>query len=161
MWASGYVCVHTLAPTDDRPPQMLRALARWKGLFLGLSLLLIVGLLLSRHLVGPKADSNEAVVRVSPGEATQHVGDRARVCGPVAEVVQVSEIGGAPTFINLEREHPDQSFTVLIWERDRRRWRVPPEEQYLNRDICVTGQIQLHEGTLQIIISSPQQIHVR
>lgn len=140
---------------------MLRALAQWKGLFLGLSLLLVVGLLLSRHLVGPTAGNNESAVRAAPEEASQHVGDRARVCGPVAEVVQVTEIGGAPTFINLERKHPEQPFTVLIWERDRRRWRVPPEEQYLRRDICVTGQIQMHEGIPQIVVSSPQQIRVR
>lgn len=140
---------------------MLRALARWKGLFLGLSALLILGLLLSRHLVGPMAGSDEPAVRVSARDATHYVGDRAQVCGPVAEVVRVSDIGGAPTFINFRREHPDQPFTALIWEQDRRRWRVPPEEQYPNRDICVTGRIQMHEGTPQIVVSSPQQIQVR
>lgn len=138
---------------------MLQALSRWKSLFLALSAILVVGLLLSRHLVGPETSEGPAI-EVTAGEAAEHIGSRARVCGEVAGVTHATDIGGNPTFINLERAHPDQPFTALIWGDDRSRWAVAPEQQYAGREICVTGTIERHEGTPQIIVSSPQQIQV-
>lgn len=140
---------------------MLQALSRWKSLFLALSAFLVVGLLLSRHLVGPDASGEGPAVEITAREAAEHVGERAKVCGEVAGVTHATGIGGEPTFINLEREHPDQPLTALIWGNDRARWRTAPERRYPGREICVTGEIEMHEGTPQIIVSSPQQIHVR
>lgn len=140
---------------------MLRVLSRWKSLFLVVSAVLVVGLLLSRHLVGPEASGEGPAVEITARDAAEHVGDRARVCGTVAGITHATEIGGTPTFINLERKHPDQPFTALIWGDDRSRWAVVPEQQYAGQEICVTGEIERHEGTPQIIVSSPQQIQVR
>ncbi|PSQ93939.1 MAG: hypothetical protein BRD53_07555 [Bacteroidetes bacterium SW_7_64_58] len=66
---------------------MLQALARWKTTILAVSALLFVGLLLSRHLVGPHSGGGAAVGPVSAEEAGEQVGKRAEVCGRVAEVV--------------------------------------------------------------------------
>lgn len=140
---------------------MLQALARWKTLFLALSALLVVGLLLSRHLVGPEASGEGPAVEITARDADEHIGNRARVCGKVVGVSHATGIGGEPTFINLDREHPDQPFTALIWGNDRARWSSPPEQQYAGREICVTGTIEDHEGTPQIIVSSPKQVQLR
>lgn len=140
---------------------MLQALSRWKSLFLALSAFLVVGLLLSRHLVGPGSAGKGAAVQTSPQEAADHVGKQATVCGEVTGITHAPGIGGEPTFINMGDEHPDQPFTALIWGEDRPRWSVAPEQQYADREICVTGRIEEHEGTPQIIASSPRQIQVR
>jgi hypothetical protein len=140
---------------------MLQALSRWKTSILVVSALLAVGLFASRHLVGPFSGGSTQVGPVPVDEASKHVGDRAEVCGTVAEVTRARDIGGTPTFINLGGEHPDQSFTALIWGDDRDRWSSAPEDQYAGRDVCVTGTVELHEDTPQITVSSPQQIRVR
>ncbi len=140
---------------------MLRALSRWKTTILIVSAVLAVGLFASRHLVGPFSGGSASVGPVAPDAAGDHVGQRAEVCGRVAEVVHAREIGGQPTFINLADTHPDQPFTALIWKRDRTKWDRPPEAQYENRAVCVTGTIRRHEETPQIVVSSPTQIRPR
>ncbi|MCS3659909.1 hypothetical protein [Salinibacter ruber] len=93
--------------------------------------------------------------------AAQHIGERPKICGDVAEVTYAPEIGGKPTFINLGEKHPNQPLTTLIWGENRARWPQPPEVHYGGETICVTGEADLHEGTPQIVVSSPKQIQVR
>lgn len=137
---------------------MLQALSRWRTSILVLSALLIAGLFASRHLVGPLSGGGASVGPVTVQEADEHVGERAEVCGRVTEVTWAQDIGGQPTFINFGTEHPEQTFTAVLWGDDRPSWRVAPEDQYLDRTICVTGTIQMHEDTPQIVVSSPGQI---
>lgn len=137
---------------------MLRMLSQWKSVFLTISGLIIVGLLVSRHLVGPQAEKTESVGIIAAQEADKHIGARATVCGSVAEIVRVPEIEGKPTFINLHREHPDHPFTAVIWADDRLRWSTPPEAKYANQTLCIRGVIREHEGTPQIEVSAPRQI---
>lgn len=139
---------------------MLQALARWKATILIISAVLMLGLFLSRHLVGPLAGGRSTVGPVAADSAAVYVGQRADVCGSVAEVTQVSSLDGRPTFINLGGLHPDQAFTALIWEEDRAQWGAPPEAQYAGRTICITGTVQRHQGTPQIIVSAPGQIRI-
>lgn len=140
---------------------MLQALSRWKTSILIVSALLAVGLFASRHLVGPFSGGSAPAGPVPVDEAAEHVGDRAEVCGKVAEATRIRGIDGTPTFINLGGEPPNQAFTALIWEDDRHRWESAPEDQYVGQTICVTGTVELHEGTPQIIVSSPNQIRLR
>lgn len=138
---------------------MLNALARWKSVFFGIAALLVVGLVLSR--VFDPADAEGPAQTVAAQEAADVVGERARVCGAVAEVTFIQTIDGQPTFINLERAHPNQPFTAVIWADDRGRWSTPPEALYDGTDVCVTGTVRLHEGTPQIIVARPEQIQRR
>jgi DNA/RNA endonuclease YhcR with UshA esterase domain len=137
---------------------MLRTLARWKTTMLAVSAVLFVGLLASRHLVGPLSNGGPVAGPLPAVEAKGHVGERAEVCGTVVEGVQISDLDGAPTFLNLGAPHPDQNFTALIWESDRKKWASPPETLYEGQSICVSGTVELHKGTPQIIVSSPGQI---
>lgn len=140
---------------------MLRILARWKTTILAVSAVLFVGLLLSRHLVGPQSSPGPAVGPIPAHEADGHVGEQAQVCGTVVEGTHVSEIGGEPTFLNLGDAHPNQDFTVVIWASDRPKWSTPPETLYEGQSVCITGSVEMHDGTAQIIASSPRHIQGR
>lgn len=120
--------------------------------------IMLIGLLLSR-VISPD-ESEGPAEQISVYQAENYIGQRAEVCGRVASADHVTEIGGSPTFINLDQPHPDAPFTVVIWEDDRGRWESPPEELYANREICVTGEIDMHEGTPQIVLSDPQNIYI-
>ena len=118
--------------------------------------IMVLGLMLSR-VISP-GDTEGPADQISAYQASDYVGERAEVCGEVASADHVTGIGGAPTFINLERAHPDQIFTIVIWEDYRRNWSTPPEELYANRNICVTGTVELHEGVPQIEARQPDRI---
>ena len=139
---------------------MLQRLSEWKSLFVGLTAVLLVGLILSRVLQPDSTTSGEPSVTVDATEANEHVGTHAEVCGSVTNTSYQERIGGSPTFINMGGSYPDQPFTTVIWGDNRHLWPEAPERMYRNADICVRGIIRMHEGTPQIEVGRPQQISV-
>ena len=65
-----------------------------------------------------------------------------------------------PTFLNLDKPHPDKVFTVIIWARNLTKFEKPPHEAYTGKRICVTGLIELHKGFPEIEVRDPSQITV-
>lgn len=129
--------------------------------------ILVAGLFLSRRVSGPEgadrtfdpAEFREAPT-VPAETAHRYVGQRAVVCGTVARVNFARDIRGQPTFINLGRPHPDQTFDGIVWGRDRDRFQVPPEQLYAGAAICILGEVEEHEGTPQIQIRFPGQVRI-
>jgi len=122
-----------------------------------LAVVMVAGLILSR-VYQPEPVDAEPDLRITAFDASDHIGERAVVCGIVESADFIPSIDGEPTFLNLGRPYPDQPFTVVIWGEDRARWPVPPEERYLTRRICVSGTIREHRGTPQIRVHEPRQI---
>jgi hypothetical protein len=97
---------------------------------------------------------------ISAGEAKNHVGQNATVCGDVASTRYVRSRRGSPTFLNLDKPYPRQIFTVVIWGSDRSRF-GRPQESLDGRHICVTGPITLHRGVPETVAHAPSQIKVQ
>ena len=97
---------------------------------------------------------------ISAGEAKNHVGENATVCGEVASTRYVRRGSGRPTFLQLDKPYPRQIFTVVIWGSDRSKFGVP-EETFHGRHICVTGHITLHREVPEIVAHAPRQIKVQ
>lgn len=95
--------------------------------------------------------------RLRPDEAAAHAGETATVCGRVAGATFARTIRGQPTFLNLDRPHPDQPFTVVIWGDDRPAF-GDPEVEFAGRAICVTGLIRLYKGKPEIVVRRPGEI---
>lgn len=121
-----------------------------------LVIILFTGLILSRVFSPDRQQKIEVTTTAS--KAVEHQGKYAEVCGEVVSVQTIKQIGGEPTFINFEESYPNQHFTGVIWGEDRPAWDSSPEDLYTNRQICVEGFIQIHEGTPQIRINSPVQV---
>lgn len=98
-----------------------------------LSLFLVLTALLSG---GPLT----AQKKLSPGEAKDHIGETATVCGTVASTRYSTSTRGQPTFLNFDKPYPNQIFTVLIWGNNRSKFGTP-EADYKGKEICVTGKI--------------------
>lgn len=96
--------------------------------------------------------------KLTSREAKYHVGQPATVCGRVASG-RHTRARGNPTFLDLDKAYPNQPFTVLIWGKDRAKFRSP-EETYRNKNICVTGRIGSDRGEPEMIISDPAQVSV-
>jgi hypothetical protein len=97
---------------------------------------------------------------LTAGDAKQHVGQTATVCGKVMSPRYASSSRGQPTFLNIDKEYPNQEFTVLIWGSDRAKF-GSPEIDYKDKSICVTGKIQNYQGGVEIIANDPKQIQLK
>lgn len=83
-----------------------------------------------------------------------------RTCGQVASVYHDTHDSGQPTFVDMGHDYPNQAFTVLIWQRDLRRF-TPAPETWQGKHLCVTGKIRIYKGRPEIIAYSPDQVRVR
>lgn len=45
-------------------------------------------------------------------------------------------------------------------EEDRDRFDAPPEQAYRGKRICVTGTIETHRGTPQVVVEGPEAVRV-
>lgn len=94
-------------------------------------------------------------------EAGQHVGEVVTVYGTVARATYASTSTGQPTFIDVGASYPDTSrVSLAIWGQYRGNFPEPPEDMYLGKTICVTGEVYVYSGACNIEVYSPDQIQV-
>ncbi len=135
-----------------RPRPRLRA-NRTRALGAALSVALVL-LALSAAAAEVGASS------IPAAEASGHIGETMQVCGHVASAAYLASVKGSPTFLNLDRPYPDQTFTVVIWGSARSSFAGAPETAYDGKSICVTGLIETYRGKPQIVVTAPEQIVV-
>ena len=97
---------------------------------------------------------------LTAAEAISHVGETRTVCGLVASADYVPKMQDKPTFINLDKAFPKQIFTIIISGENRQKF-GQPEVTYKGKKICVTGTISKFRAIAQIVVTSPDQIHVQ
>jgi Protein of unknown function (DUF3761) len=78
----------------------------------------------------------------------KHIGERATVCGLVVSNSTATQSQGTPTFIDLDKPYPDESFTVVIWVKDKAAVGILPSSGQL----CVTGTITYYRGRAEIVL---------
>ena len=140
---------------------------------LGQSKWLIVGALVVAILMGVGRIGSGLIDQSSPGptggpdcteaiawdDAIDHVGSQETIRGPVAGARYVEDASGQPTFLNLGRDFPDPDrFTVVIWNDVRIQFDQDPEMLFDGQEICVAGEIAMHEGSPQIVLDGPGAI---
>jgi len=97
---------------------------------------------------------------LSATEAAGAVGRTRTVCGTVASARYLALSWQRPTFLNLDRPHPDAPFTIVIRRADRARFAEPPERAFVGRRICATGTIEIFHGRVEMIAREPAQIRL-
>ena len=103
---------------------------------------LAAGFLLSGVLVQAAAQA------IPSTDAKNHIGEKATVCGLVVSNRTAAQSQGTPTFIDLEKPYPDESLTVVIWERDKAAVGTLPSSGQL----CVTGTITDYHVRAEIVL---------
>ena len=97
--------------------------------------------------------------KYSASEAKEHFGETTTVCGEVVSTRYAASTKGEPTFLNLDKSYPNQIFTIVIWESNRRKFGVP-ETDYKSNRICVSGKITAYAGLPEIVADDPKQIQI-
>jgi hypothetical protein len=111
---------------------------------------LVAGFLLSIALIS-------AIAQTIPStDAKNHIGERTTVCGLVVNKHVASQSQGRPTFIDLDKSYPSQSFTVLVWEHDKAAVGTLPS----NGHLCVTGTIIQYRNGTEIVLHNAASWYV-
>jgi hypothetical protein len=95
--------------------------------------------------------------KIMASEAKNRVGKTATACGVVASAHYADRSKGKPTFLNLDKPHPDTIFSAVIWDADRQKFSQPVRELQ-NKRICVIGKIEEFLGTPEIILRDRGQM---
>jgi hypothetical protein len=94
---------------------------------------------------------------MAPDDAARHVGETATVCGVVESARYAERSTKQPTFLNLGKPYPNQSFTVVIFGGDRSKFGTP-EIALMKKRVCATGVISLFQGRAEMKLQDPSQL---
>lgn len=91
-------------------------------------------------------------------EVAKHIGDSVTVCGNVSSVRFLETAKNTPTFINLGQPFPNHSLTIVIWSEVRKQFETAPEVLFKDKEMCVTGRVELYKESPQIVLRRKQDI---
>ncbi|WP_461453489.1 hypothetical protein [Mucilaginibacter sp.] len=89
-------------------------------------------------------------------EVAQHINENVTVCGKVFGTKLLD--GPNITFLDMGAAHPNQLLTVVIKSEDRSKFTGKPEDDYKDKNVCVTGTIIEFKGKPEIVLSDPANI---
>lgn len=97
---------------------------------------------------------------ISTAEAAANLGKTRTVCGRVAATRWARGTSGQPTYLNFDRDFPDQTLAVVIWTEARKKFKLPPEETFRGKRVCVRGTIRKYHDKPEIEVEEPSQIWI-
>jgi hypothetical protein len=100
-------------------------------------------------------------VTIKLAVVSTHVGDNVNVCGKVAGIRYMENAKVQPTLINIGAAYPNQVLTVVISPEVRKQFEIVLEELFKDKDVCITGKIELYRDKPQIAVSSKGQIQIQ
>ena len=93
-------------------------------------------------------------------DAANHIGDSVIVCGKIADAAFVETMDNSPTFLNLGEPYPNQLLNLVIWKDQRKDYDPAPEKLYVNKNVCVTGKIEMINDFPEMVIYNKRQIKI-
>ena len=93
-------------------------------------------------------------------EAGKHVGDTVRICEKVISSNAIMATEGKPTVLILGNADSTTSIQIVIMAESRKRFDYKPEKDLLNRNVCITGKLELIEGRMMIVVHKQDDINI-
>ncbi|TWI77929.1 hypothetical protein IQ13_4170 [Lacibacter cauensis] len=94
-------------------------------------------------------------------EAVKHVADSVTVCGKVSGARFLETAKNTPTFLNLGPAFPNNALTIVIWSDVRKQFETAPEVLFKDKEVCVTGRIELYKDKPQIVLRRREDLKVK
>ncbi|MFW6000872.1 MAG: thermonuclease family protein [Halanaerobium sp.] len=88
-------------------------------------------------------------------EAENYLGKRVIVKGEIIAAAQLEDI----TFLNFSQNYRNR-LSIIIFKNNLSKFTYQPAEYLKKKEIMVLGEIELYEGTPQIIIENPENIYL-
>ncbi|GAA4092547.1 hypothetical protein GCM10022392_13570 [Mucilaginibacter panaciglaebae] len=97
-----------------------------------------------------------AQTRIEAKEAPRHIKDTVTACGKVYSTKVIQSTG--MVLLNIGGYYPNQDLTVVIKAAVVKQFKTPPNIEFSNGQVCITGAITIFKGKPEIIITNSQQI---
>jgi hypothetical protein len=94
-------------------------------------------------------------------DVSKHIGDSVTVCGKVSGGRFLETAKNTPTFINLGQAFPNHSLTIVIWSEVRKQFETAPEVLFKDKEVCVTGRIELFREKPQIVLRRREDVKLK
>lgn len=91
-------------------------------------------------------------------DAAKHINEKVTVCDKVWSTKLLDDAN--ITFLDMGGFHPNQLLTIVIKGEDRSKFKGKPEDDYKQKEICVTGTIIEFKGKPEIVVTDPSQIQL-
>ena len=85
----------------------------------------------------------------------QDDGKKHNVCG---KVVSTKKTASGHVFINLDKQFPNQIFSISIFESNMVNFDYAPEVYLMNKEVCFKGEIGEFNGTSSMVIDNGKQV---
>jgi DNA/RNA endonuclease YhcR with UshA esterase domain len=115
---------------------------------------------LAATLLLASAPSLATATEIAADDAAKHVGETATICAIVESARYAERSTKQPTFLNLGRPYPSQTFTLVIFGSDRAKFGTP-EVAFMKQRVCATGVIRLYQGRPEMTLQDPSQLSSR
>lgn len=113
---------------------------------------------LASMLAAPLVLGAQEVPELSPTEARTQIGEEVRVCG---RVFTSEENPTGDSVLQLGGPYPYQIVTVVVPSGNLDRFTEPPHETYNEGQLCVTGTIEIRQGSPSIVAREPGVFEAR
>ena len=95
---------------------------------------------------------------ISAEASKNYAGKTITVVGKVVDGRYLANSNRQPTLLNVDKAFPNQPFSIVIYGEKRQSFGYKPVEMLLNKNVLVTGLIEMYNGKPQIVVNSPDQI---
>ena len=86
-----------------------------------------------------------------------YVGKTITVCS-IVQGTFVTKGEKKTTYINFGKPYPNNTFTAVIFETDLKNFKYIPSEYLKDKNVCITGKVELYKDKPQIIIKKEEYI---
>jgi hypothetical protein len=97
---------------------------------------------------------------LTPDEAAKHVGETVKVCGKIFGGRFFETSNNCPTLLNMGAAYPASPLTIMVTLEVRNKLGYMPEQELKEKNICVTGKVEMFKGKPEIVVNDVAQIEV-
>lgn len=94
-------------------------------------------------------------------EAKDNIGDTVKICTKIFDSNYDEKSKGSPTYLYTTAHNPDATLTFIIWGEKRKYFDYKPEKDLKEREVCVTGKVEILKDKPVIIIDRQSQIDIK
>ncbi|MCW3112516.1 MAG: hypothetical protein JWR18_912 [Segetibacter sp.] len=94
-------------------------------------------------------------------EAKEFVGDTVKICTKIFDTNYDEASKGSPTYLYTTAHNPNATLTFIIWGEKRKFFDYKPEKDLKEREVCVTGKIELMKDKAVMIIEKQSQVDIK
>ncbi|HVF96887.1 MAG TPA: hypothetical protein VM871_06190 [Flavisolibacter sp.] len=107
-----------------------------------------------------KSSFGTTLKQIGANNVAGYIGDSVRFCSSVYNTSYNESAGERLTVLELQSDFSHPVVNVVISAADRLNFGDVPEKFYLNKDVCISGTVTLHNNIPTIVVRNSGQISV-